>query len=32
MGVAKSFMEKDIVASLKKELGAVRARLNITEV
>ncbi len=32
MGVAKSFMEKDIVNSLKKELGAVRARLNITEV
>ena len=32
MGVAKSFIEKDIVNTLKKELGAVRARLNITEV
>jgi phosphate acyltransferase len=32
MDVARSFIEKDIVNTLRKELAVVRARLNITEV
>jgi phosphate acyltransferase len=32
MGVARSFIEKEIIGSLRKELGAIRSRLNITEV